>query len=90
MAQSHITAVRWHERDEGLQHVSVVSAHQVLTVGVFQDPHFYPQVLANTIQWVSGQNEPEEDGGKKRKQKNDMRNLSSFQNKMTHQAAVNF
>lgn len=69
MAQSHITAVRWHERDEGLQHVSVVSAHQVLTVGVFQDPDLYPQVLANTIQRVSGQNEPEEDGGRKEKAK---------------------
>lgn len=89
MVQSHITAVWWHERDEGLRHSLVISATQVLTVGVFQDPRFYPQVLAITFQRVSRQIEPEENG-RKRKEKLHEELILVLKKKMTHPSKVNF
>lgn len=62
MAQSHITTVWWHERDEGLRHSLVIGATQVLTLSVFQNPRLYPQVLTITFQRVSRQIESEEHG----------------------------
>ena len=53
----HITTVGWSERCKGLRRSSVVCAVQLLTVEFFQDPQFDPQVLADTIQRVTGQQE---------------------------------